>query len=71
MRQKARVLGFWPRARLSFLVNPRLIGKSVYWCILYRFYRVQVLLGKWKTLRRHGNKQVCRQSGRVDELMER
>ena len=23
---ETRVLGFWPRARLSFLVNPRLIG---------------------------------------------
>ena len=27
---ETRVLGFWPRARLSFLVNPRLIGVSAH-----------------------------------------
>ena len=25
---ETRVLGFWPRARLSYLANPRLIGMS-------------------------------------------
>ena len=34
-RLETRVRGFWPRARLSFLVNPRLIGigESVSRCI--------------------------------------